>query len=537
MKKILTLLIVLLTHVLFAHDSHQYNQSLRKWSLSETNNSLVGSFYMYKDGSVFIEEANGSIVNHPLKVFSKEDQTFVINRYERIKALNNRLTGDSIVQKVKPAWAPSKITISLIVLAFICCAVFFIAYKTSKLTFVFPVALFAVLTALFSFTGKLYRAFQTTTDPLSMDSAFAPFRPDVHTFWDSTYFYVESKGIPNHQMMAGITNWQQQVPIPQCYIGNNAWSIPLNPVIAASPVPVSPQHFLRGAIAVAVNGVAIFNPYTNTGADAFLTGQLDNFGGHCGRADDYHYHIAPLSLYSQTLATLPIAYALDGFAVYGNTEPDGSPMTTLDANNGHYHTNGVYHYHGVASAPYMIGNMVGQVTEDSTLQIIPQAHANPIRPAGTPLNGAVITDCRPNGIGNGYTLIYTLSGQIDSIVYNWTNNGTYNFNFYTPTGSTTQNYNGFSPCTVPLALKEIQSNPQFVSLYPNPTREGFKLKMNNGHLLNEIKNISLFNIKGELVYQTEIVDELIKTGNLNSGSYLLKIQFADYIATQRLIIQ
>jgi hypothetical protein len=102
-------------------------------------------------------------------------------------------------------------------------------------------------------------------DPVWMDSAFAPFRPAVNTRWDNNWFYVESKGIPAHNMMVGITSWQQQVPIYQCYIGTNAWSIPMNPVKAITPVPVNNQHFLRGAVAIAANGVPIFNPYTNTG--------------------------------------------------------------------------------------------------------------------------------------------------------------------------------------------------------------------------------------------------------------------------------
>ena len=89
---------------------------------------------------------------------------------------------------------------------------------------------------------------------------------------------------------------------------------------------------------------------------------MDQWGGHCGRADDYHYHIAPMQLYNNTSAKLPIAYALDGFAVYGIVEPNGSSLLNLDANHGHYWTNGVYHYHGTATpvAPYMIANMVGQ---------------------------------------------------------------------------------------------------------------------------------------------------------------------------------
>ena len=79
----------------------------------------------------------------------------------------------------------------------------------------------------------------------------------------------------------------------------------------------------------------------------------------------------------------------------------------------------------------MIANMVGQVTEDTTHQIIPQPHANPVRPGQTPLNGAVITNCMANG-NNGYTLIYTLSGNTDSIVYYWNTAGLYTFNFHTP---------------------------------------------------------------------------------------------------------
>ena len=192
---------------------------------------------------------------------------------------------------------------------------------------------------------------QPATNPLYIDSAFTPYKPNVITSWDTVYFYVGSYGFPAHELMAGITAWNQQVPIPQCYIGSNVWSIPLNPVIADTPIAVNQINFTRGAIALAVNGVPIFNEYTNTGEDAFLTGQLDSFGGHAGRADDYHYHIAPMFLQNQGNVILPIAFAFDGFAVYGSLEPDGNPMMPLDTNHGHYWTNGVYHYHGTNNRP------------------------------------------------------------------------------------------------------------------------------------------------------------------------------------------
>ncbi len=137
---------------------------------------------------------------------------------------------------------------------------------------------------------------------------------------DDRYFFVESNGIPDHPLMVGIRAWQQQVPLPQKYNGDNAWQIPLQPVPAANPVTTK-DRFLRGAIALAVNGVPIFNPLNNRGEDAFLIGELDDYGGHCGRADDYHYHIAPVHLEKQVGKGMPIAYALDGYPIYGYTAP------------------------------------------------------------------------------------------------------------------------------------------------------------------------------------------------------------------------
>jgi hypothetical protein len=379
---------------------------------------------------------------------------------------------------------------------------------------VMPVLLVGLITMLYGFRNRNLRDAQSLTDPLTVDSAFTPFKPGINTFWDNDYFHVESNGIPDHAMMVGITNWQQQVPIPQCYTGTNSWSIPLNPVIAATPVPVSPQHFIRGAIAVAVNGVPIFNPYTNTGVDAFLDGQLDDFGGHCGRADDYHYHIAPLSLYGQTSATLPIAYALDGFAVFGSVEPDGSPMAALDANHGHYGTNGVYHYHGTATAPYMIGNMVGEVTEDATLQIVPQAHANPVRPFQSPLPGAEILGCTENGNGNGYAVVYSLNGQLDSVVYDWTSSGVFTFNQYTGGVPVTNTYSAQPPCVVINALEETASEAGSWSIHPVPTDGAFMITPGTG---------------------ASVMD--IDAARFGAGTYLVRILLTEGAVTKKLVVR
>jgi len=410
--------------------------------------------------------------------------------------------------------------------------------NNKKIKYLVPVLSVGVIMTFYSFTKKAMKTLSSFTNTSFIDSAFAPFKPNVHTYWNSTYFYVESKGIPLHQMMIGIASngWQQQVPIPQCYIGTNAWPIPLNPVIAASPVPVNPSHFSRGAIAIAANGVAIFNPYTNTGVDAFLDGQLDNFGGHCGRADDYHYHTAPLHLYSITSSTLPIAFALDGFAVYGNVEPDGTPMLALDANHGHYRS-GIYHYHGSASAPYMIANMVGQVTEDPTFQIIPQAQASPVRPGQTPLPGALITNCQPNGTGNGYALTYLLSSQTHTVDYNWTASGVYTFNFLSPTATSTSTYNGFVQCTVPTAINENKNENTNLLIYPNPTNDILVLQFNDAIQEKDVQSISIYNTDGKLVYKTEGLNKNIDIKQFSKGTYFLQIQMSNFQITKKVLVQ
>ncbi len=244
-------------------------------------------------------------------------------------------------------------------------------------------------------------------------SAFAPFAPGVKVRWDEQFLFVECHGLPAHNMMIGITAWQQQVPLPQDYTGANAWRIPLAPVPAATPIPVE-NHFLRGAIALAVNGVPIFNPQNNRGELSYEIGELDQWGGHCGRADDYHYHIAPLHLQEVVGRDKPIAYALDGYPIYGLTEPDGSAPADLDTVGGHSNEALGYHYHASEKYPYVIGGFHGEVTEREG-QVDPQPRARPVRPALPPLRGARITGFMT--YGNRSELTYEEGGTTREIVY------------------------------------------------------------------------------------------------------------------------
>ncbi len=266
-----------------------------------------------------------------------------------------------------------------------------------------------------------------------MAASFTPFKPKVRFYWDGTTFYEESDNTPDPAMMpnlmVGITSWQQQVPVPAAYFAGttnpenstsslgygqpNYWRLPLVPVPSASPIPISAGNFQRGAVALAANGIAIFNPKNNTGAASYQIGELDAYGGHCGLADDYHYHIIPTHLLSAFGGVLsndkPVAWALDGYPIYGYVEPDGTARQALDADGGHDIGSGWgYHYHaigtttvdathpyGTPQSPYLMSNFHGTVVNFGG-QVDGQPEVGPIRASGTggytaqPVSGASI---------------------------------------------------------------------------------------------------------------------------------------------------
>jgi phosphatidylethanolamine-binding protein (PEBP) family uncharacterized protein len=211
----------------------------------------------------------------------------------------------------------------------------------------------------------------------------------------------------------------------------------LNPKLAANPISAKTNLF-RGAIAIAVNGVPIFNALNNRGEDALLAGELDQWGGHCGRGDDYHYHIAPIHLEDVVGKGNPIAYALDGFPIFGYTGPDGADVGDLDEFNGQFDADGNYHYHATKTYPYINGGMRGEVTVRAG-QIDPQPRDSPARPAGSPLRGATISNFERNG--NQFQLEYKVSGRVATISYTVNKDGSADFQYKDLSGKTrTESY-------------------------------------------------------------------------------------------------
>ncbi len=291
--------------------------------------------------------------------------------------------------------------------------------------------------------------------------SFERFAPFVKTRFDDRWLYVESDGLPHAplemKMMVGITAWQQQVPLPQNYVGANAWQIPLKPELADKPV-LGKENLMRGAVAIAANGIPIFNALNNRGVDSFSIGELDEFGGHCGRGDDYHYHAAPLVLETVVGTGNPIAYALDGFPIYGLFDPRAQASDALscpcgshdalDELNGHFCDvpkgqgfgagTRSYHYHASKKFPYINGGLRGKVALSGPgpeNEVVPQAHAMPVRPALQALRGAKITAFERVGL-RAWSLGYEIGEKHCVVNYRVSDTGTVTFEFVDADGST-----------------------------------------------------------------------------------------------------
>lgn len=261
--------------------------------------------------------------------------------------------------------------------------------------------------------------------------AFATFRESIGISWDEEFLYIEGNGLPDHPMMKGIRAWQQQVPIPHDFTGGQAFKLPLKP----KPIKGTPQELtLMGPIAIAVNGIPIFHSLTQSGKDAYAGGELDEWGGHCGRADDYHYHIAPAHLQALVGEGNPVAFGLDGYPIYLENPAKDKP---LDECHGYFDDQGNYRYVGNLKPPYTMAYFRGEADLES------RPRTRPLRPFLQPLRGAEITEFS-GSLEEGYRLTYEIGGREGEVAYQIRGEGA-DFQFTDPNGNhTEESYEGRS---------------------------------------------------------------------------------------------
>jgi phosphatidylethanolamine-binding protein (PEBP) family uncharacterized protein len=259
---------------------------------------------------------------------------------------------------------------------------------------------------------------------------------------DANYGYISSNGLASHAMMNGITATNLQVPLAQNFFGGKGWKIPLNPAIAATTTTA-----VDGPVGVAINGVPIFNPCKQGGCqngDTKVLGELDICNGHAGRADDYHYHAAPTCMMAGQSAsywnTHPVGWALDGFAIYGYNNADGTVATRDDVCGGNTtavsNGPGGYSYHVTDASPYVLSCFRGTPSPDLLGQ---GAKFSPVRqPPVTPfaVTGMTLT----TEMSDGYQVLQFTSARTFVTTETGSDNysnaaGTYQIRYKPVTGS------------------------------------------------------------------------------------------------------
>ena len=469
-KHILSILLILALNSFFIGFSHVGEHSIQNkfWNIQDNTKTIEGNYIYLKDQKVFLrDEKTSSIINFPLTDFSMEDQLLILKQNELSEKINLNKSGKYHLEitEVK-RYSKNKALILLLFSAFLLFSIIFYfgfqkARKTALIS-IFCSSFVLVLVACSSDADQVPDDVVTTsptpsteptsnntstdtsstdtsssnnsqtTEGSSIDTIISYFEKfsGVSINSDNEYFYINSYSWPEHGMGVGINSWQEQVAIPQNYTGDNSWRIPLNPVMADNPVDTSVNLF-RGAIAIAVNGIPIFNAVNNRGVNAYEAGELDNWGGHFGKGDDYHYHLIPTHLEETVGIEQPLAYALDGYPVYGYTNE------TLDDAFGRYDNSGNYQYHAKTIAPYYMPLVMGEINVIDD-EISPQPSQNPIRPSDSfkPVSGASVTGFSQTGV-NAFSFEYTVEGIKYYVNYNWDENCKFTFTYVDENGETT----------------------------------------------------------------------------------------------------
>ncbi|MFT6579206.1 MAG: phosphatidylethanolamine-binding protein (PEBP) family uncharacterized protein [Zhongshania sp.] len=245
----------------------------------------------------------------------------------------------------------------------------------------------------------------------------AGFGAGVSVICDEEYAYIASSTYPDHELMTGITGTNEQIPVPA--------------ISYAAPVKLNPKKAetfttIDAAVGVAVNGVPIYD-YSSQGEldlvtydathDTLVLGQLDICGGHSGRGDDYHYHVAPTCMIDTMKnkgADAIIGWGYDGYPLYGDKNLDGSTIAidTLDVCNGQSDDTFGYRYQTSATPPYIIQCLVGEVDTSILPRVSPlSGDTQKIRADLTPPQGGVENLKHTVSEDGSRTMTYTYKGQ------------------------------------------------------------------------------------------------------------------------------
>ena len=280
-----------------------------------------------------------------------------------------------------------------------------------------PIIIFSALISAFTALNLNPAAADDRADrcaAIKASVADAGFADKVTVTCDNDKAVIHSSTYPDHDLMTGIVGSNEQIPVPA---KDYAAPVPLMPKLGSTP------QTRDAALGTAINGVPIYD-YTGGGEmsvgdlgqyhaenDTLKTQQLDSCGGHAGRGNDYHYHVKPTCMIKQMKNAgdnAIIGWAFDGFPIYGDNNPDGSPiaLNVLDVCNGQPDAKFGYRYQTLAKAPYIIQCLMGEVADMSKLPRVA-----PMTDAGSWWGWGASPGKPPQGGVQGLTFTQDASGK------------------------------------------------------------------------------------------------------------------------------
>ncbi|XP_066289094.1 uncharacterized protein [Branchiostoma lanceolatum] len=171
--------------------------------------------------------------------------------------------------------------------------------------------------------------------------------------------YVTSNGIPDHRTG----------PFPGPGNPNAIQEQSFRLKVRKTPVyATTPGCLPMGPVALAINGVPMYNPQSAECEDAVINERFDSCHGHPDMPGRYHYHQNPICAYVQEddKASPLVGVAADGFPIYGPVDETGRTLTSADLDECHgREVNGQYQYHITADYPYILSCFRGRVLPDA----------------------------------------------------------------------------------------------------------------------------------------------------------------------------
>jgi hypothetical protein len=83
------------------------------------------------------------------------------------------------------------------------------------------------------------------------------------------------------------------------------------------------------------------------------------------------------------------------------------------------------------------------------------------------------------------------------------------------------------------SIKKVNVNTNGLTLFPNPTKDSFSVKMNNDDIVAE--KINIYSLQGQQVKSFDNT-QLIDVENLKKGMYLVNVTYKGKIYTQSVVL-